>query len=100
MINFSKRIKRLRTQNNMTQDDLAKKLGITKSVISAYENDMRRPSYEILIKLAHIFNVSVDYLLGVENKTHLDLSGLSIAEKNAIFNLVNAIQKGNDDSFF
>jgi len=44
MINFSKRIKRLRTQNNMTQDDLAKKLGITKSVISAYENDMRRPS--------------------------------------------------------
>ena len=44
MINFSKRIKRLRTQNNMTQDDLAPKLGITKSVISAYENDMRRPS--------------------------------------------------------
>ena len=100
MVNFGYKLRALRTAAGMTQDELAKKLGITKSVISAYENDMRRPSYEILIKLAHIFNVTVDYLLGVENKTHLDLSGLSIAEKNAIFNLVNAIQKGSDDNFF
>lgn len=43
---------------------------------------MRRPSYEILIKLAHTFDITVDYILEIENKAHLNLSDLSDAEKS------------------
>lgn len=93
MINFSEKIKSLRQQNNLTQAALAQKLGVTKSVVSAYENDLRRPSYEVLIQLARIFNVTTDYLLGIEQKSGVDLSGLTDAEKTALLNLINAMRK-------
>lgn len=93
MINFSEKIKSLRQQNNLTQAVLAKKLGVTKSIVSAYENDLRRPSYEVLIQLARIFNVTTDYLLGVEQKSGVDLSGLTDSEKTALLNLINAMRK-------
>ena len=93
MINFSEKIKSLRQQNNLTQAVLAKKLGVTKSIVSAYENDLRRPSYEVLIQLARIFNVTTDQLLGVEQKSGVDLSGLTDSEKTALLNLINAMRK-------
>lgn len=52
----------------LTQVQLAQKLGLTKSVISAYETGRRLPSYDILIHIARIYNVSTDYLLGLEHK--------------------------------
>lgn len=93
MINFSEKIKSLRQQNNLTQAALAQKLGVTKSIVSAYENDLRRPSYEVLVQLARIFNVTTDYLLGMEQKSGIDLSGLTDAEKTALLSLINAMRK-------
>lgn len=61
----------------MTQAQLARELGLTRSVISAYETGLRLPSYDILIHIAKIYNVSTDYLLGLEHKQEIDLSGLS-----------------------
>lgn len=58
------RIKLLREEFNYTQQDLANKLNCSKSIIGLYENETRKPSMEILIKLSEIFNVSIDYLLG------------------------------------
>ncbi len=69
------------------------KLGLTKSVISAYETGLRLPSYDILIHIAKIYNVSTDYLLGLENKQELDLSGLSQEEINALLNLIKAMKR-------
>lgn len=77
MINFGNKLKLLRLQDNMTQEQLAQKLNLTKSVISAYETGLRLPSYDVLIRIAKIFNVSTDYLLGLEHKQEVDLSGLS-----------------------
>lgn len=68
MINLGNILKTLRLKSNMTQAQLAQKLGLTKSVISAYETGLRLPSYDILIHIAEIYNVSTDYLLGVEHK--------------------------------
>ncbi len=67
-INFGNRLKEMRIQAGMTQQQLASKLGITKSVISFYELRERTPSPEILVKLAAEFKVSSDYLLGIEKK--------------------------------
>lgn len=63
MILLGKTIKKLRNKHGYTQQDLAKLIGVTKSTVAAYENSARRPSYNVLIKLSQIFNVSIDYLL-------------------------------------
>ena len=93
MINYGNKLKLLRLQDNMTQEQLAQKLNLTKSVISAYETGLRLPSYDVLIRIAKIFNVSTDYLLGLEHKQEVDLSGLSQEEINALLNLIKAMKQ-------
>ena len=61
----------------MTQLQLAQRIGVTKSVVSYYELQERTPSPEVLRKLAGIFKVSTDYLLGLDTRETLDISGLS-----------------------
>ena len=79
MVDFGNRLKQLRIDARLTQQELANQIGLTKSVVSYYELQERSPSPEILIKLAKIFHVSTDYLLGLDVKTaqHLDVSGLT-----------------------
>ena len=93
MVDFGNTLKILRLQNKFTQAVLAKKLGLTKSVISAYENGLRLPSYDVLIHIAKIFNVSTDYLLGLEHKREVDLSGLTPSEIDALMNLIQAMKR-------
>jgi transcriptional regulator with XRE-family HTH domain len=61
------KIIRLRQDKDITQKELAKLLHIDQSMISYYEKNKKRPSYEVLAKIADIFDVSVDYLLGRTN---------------------------------
>lgn len=92
MVDFGNTLKTLRLHEEMTQAQLSQKLGLTKSVISAYETGLRLPSYDILIHIAQIFKVSTDYLLGVEQKDSLDLSGLTQNEKSALLALIKAMK--------
>ena len=93
MVDFGNVLKTQRLKDGMTQAQLAQKLGVTKSVISAYETGLRLPSYDILIHIAKLFNVSTDFLLGVENKQNIDFSGLSQEERDALINLIRAMKK-------
>ena len=77
MVDFGTKLKSLRKQAGMTQQELATKLGITKSVVSYYELSERTPSPEVLKDLAIIFHVSADYLLGIERTKTIDVSDLS-----------------------
>lgn len=61
---FGKRISELRTEKSMTQTELAKKIGISRSALALYETEKREPNIEILIKLAKCFDVQVDYIIG------------------------------------
>ncbi|SHE36065.1 Helix-turn-helix [Caldanaerobius fijiensis DSM 17918] len=61
---FCKTLKKLRKSHNMTQDELAEMLNLSRSAISLYETGRREPDYTVLTKLADIFDVSVDFLLG------------------------------------
>lgn len=61
------RLKALRLSHQMTQKELSQRLNVTPKVVSFYELGQRRPPQETLVKIASIFNVSVDYLLGVTN---------------------------------
>ena len=93
MVDFGNTLKTLRVKKNMTQAQLAQKLGLIKSVISAYETGLRLPSYDVLIHISKIFNVSTDYLLGLERKQEIDLSGLSDDEITALMNLIKAMKR-------
>ena len=64
MADISDRIRELRRANNMTQDELAQKLKVTRSAIGMYEQGVRRPDFEHMDALADHFNVSIDYLMG------------------------------------
>lgn len=93
MIEIGSKIKQLRGQKNLTQDQLASRLSVTKSVISAYENGLRFPSLEVLIQLAYVFNVTTDYLLGVNKKQVLDVSKLTPSQIEAINKLIEELKK-------
>lgn len=92
MDDFGSRIRVLRKRENMTQAILAKRLGVTKATVSSYETGARFPSSDILIAMTGIFNVSSDYLLGIETNYDVDLSGLTAEEADAIKRLIRAIK--------
>lgn len=66
---FKNRIKELRLERELSQQDLAKKIKVNKQTISQYERGVREPSFETLLALCDFFNVSTDYLLGNESRT-------------------------------
>ncbi|MCK9444998.1 MAG: helix-turn-helix domain-containing protein [Tissierellaceae bacterium] len=78
---FAQRLKELREEAGLTQDELAKKLNLTQSTIAYYENGKKMPTMENAKILAQIFNISLDYLFGKMDKTktaHLEESKLSL----------------------
>lgn len=97
MVDFGAILKELRLQSGMTQKDLALLIGVTKSVISYYELSERSPSPEILIKLASVFHVSADYLLGIDSQgsPSLDLSGLNQEDISLLRQTAELLRKKN-----
>lgn len=97
MVEIGSKIKALRTERRMTQTEFAKRLGVTKSAVSSYENGSRLPSYDILLKIARIFRVSTDVLLGnVDNSSvTLDVTKLTRQQVLLLSKLVEELESGN-----
>lgn len=95
MVDFGKNLKKLRLQEDLTQQDLANRLGVTKSVVSYYELQERIPSPEILIKLSAIFHVSTDHLLGLDKKETVDLTGLDEDDIITVKRLIAVLRSKN-----
>lgn len=94
MVGFGTRLRELRQSNNLTQAQLAQRLDITTSVISAYETEIRMPSYEVLISLSRIFKVSTDYLLGLDTpSSEFDVTGLNEEEKELVKKIISIIKR-------
>ncbi|MGZ9782497.1 helix-turn-helix domain-containing protein [Bacillus pseudomycoides] len=71
-MDFPTRLKQIRREHKLTQEQLGEKINVTKVSISGYENGNRTPDTETLQKLADCFDISVDYLLGRTNKRSLN----------------------------
>ena len=81
------RIKLLREEFNMTQQELADKLQGAKSTIAMYEKGDRKPSLEVLVKLSEIFNCSIDYILcktDIRNPEKIDINDADVAFANGV----------------
>lgn len=66
MSTFCERIRKCRNQKNQTQKEVADFLGVSSAAFSQYENGKRKPSLDTILLLAKLFEVSTDYLLGLE----------------------------------
>ena len=98
---FAVNLKNLRIEKGLNQTELAEKLFINKSMISPYEKGTRMPSLDILMQLTFIFNVSIDYMLGVQRnevedkQKNLDISGLNDNQIKIIKNLIDEFRDCN-----
>lgn len=93
----AEKIKYLREKNNLTQSALAKKLNVTRSSVNAWEMGISVPSTALIVDLAKLFQVSTDYLLGLNASATLDISSLNDKETMIIYELVEYFksQKNN-----
>lgn len=92
-MNFSVKLKTLRKGLNLTQQQLAERIGVAKSVISYYESGDRFPSYDVLIKLTHVFHTTTDYLLDIEKNRVIDVTGLSDEDVAIVTSVVEALKR-------
>ena len=94
---FSERIKILGEEKGMSQVELAKRLGVHRSIVSSYENQTRLPSIRMLSKLAYFFNVSMEYLLGINKNKTIDVSDLTPEQVSAINAVIEQFKLSNKD---
>ena len=90
---FESRIKSLRVSLGLNQVEFATQLSVTKQSVSNWENGNILPSIDMLIKICNIFSVSADYLLGLDDKRTLDVSGLSDKQCAYIQEIINDLRK-------
>ena len=90
-----KHIKELRMKRGLTQVELAGMLGVSKSVISSYENGVHLPPYDILIKLSNLFGVSCDYLIGASESNYISIDGLTETQIQAIQSIIDELRSIN-----
>lgn len=95
---LSEKIRNLRFNRGFSQVDLAKILGVTKQSVSNWENENIMPSIDMLIKLAQLFSVSTDYLLGLSEKHNLNTEGLTELQIAHIQAVINDILQMNYQS--
>ena len=89
------KIKDLRVNSGMNQVQLAKRLGITKIAVNSWETGTNSLSLLYIIKLAQIFGVSTDYLLGVNERLTVDITALDESQKQAIIFMIKLFERDN-----
>ena len=104
LLGIGEKLKQLRKQKKLSQVTLAERLGVSKSVISAYENEVHLPPYDMgtmvedLLKLSRIFGVSTDYLLGATSNRTINVDGLTEIQVEALTNIVRELRETNRGS--
>lgn len=92
---FGAVLKELRTARNLTQTELGRQLGLSKAVVSKYENGISYPTFDILIGFAKYFGVSTDYLLGVSKNKTIDVSLLTESQIDTVYRVIAEFNKAN-----
>ena len=83
-MNIANKIKQLRASAGLTQEQLANRLGISRSAVNSWEMSFSSPSLSNIIEMTQLFHVSADYILSLSDKLTLDISLLSNEEKEIV----------------
>lgn len=89
------RIKHLREEQNLSQAELAKRLGITRSSVNAWELGISVPSTQYIVELSSLFKVSTDYLLCVDTSASVSVKGLSEDDVKLVYSLISHLRDKN-----
>ncbi|WP_434717361.1 helix-turn-helix domain-containing protein [Lactococcus lactis] len=94
---FGSRLKALRKSAGITQAQLANKLQLASGTISAYEQGLKYPSIEVLIKICDALSTSSDYLLGITNEisSKMELKGLTDDQMQPFLQLISIVEQYN-----
>ena len=93
---FGDIIKKLRIAHNLNQVQLAGKLNVSKQTVSNWENNNILPSIEMLVKISQFFLVSTDYLLELDNREYMEITGLTDAQVAHIKEIIRDITAANE----
>ena len=91
----AEKIKELRISQKLTQSEVAKKLGITRASVNAWEMGISVPSTQYIVELALLFKVSSDYLLNIPHSATISVDGLSEKEVSAVKNVIECLKEKN-----
>jgi transcriptional regulator with XRE-family HTH domain len=91
------KIKMLRESRDWTQSELAKKLGLTRSAVNAWEMGLSVPSTPYIVELATLFKITTDSLLGEDSKFVLDITDLRDDERVVVIGLVNSFLRNKEN---
>lgn len=92
---FGTILNQLRKSHSLTQKELGAKVGLSKAVVSKYENGIGFPNFDTLIQFANYFGVTTDYLLGVEKSKTIDATNLTESQIEAIQRIIAEFHKHN-----
>lgn len=87
------KMKKIRLEHKLTQKQMAERLHVQKGTVSCYELGDRLPSYDVLIRFSKIFHVSIDYLLGVDQRKTLDVSDLLDEDVTVVNAMIEALRR-------
>ena len=92
---FSENLRILREKNGISQAELAKRIGISKSLISCFENQERLASLNVLSKLSAYFKVSIEFLLGLNKNYTVDVSNLTTEQIAVVTSVIREFEIAN-----
>ena len=95
LLTVAERIKSLREKLELTQAEIARRLGISRAGVNAWEMGLSVPSTQYVVELAKIFGVSTDYILGMEKTAAVSVEGLSEKQVAAVVNVIECFRAGN-----
>ncbi len=91
-INIGDRLRDIRKDNKFTQAELGELIGTSRATINSWEMGIALPSTQFLIRLARLYRVSTDYLLGIETSELVDITHLKASDKEIIYGLLKRLE--------
>ncbi len=92
---LGEKLRELRHAKHLSQEAVANRILTSKAVISGYELSTRSPSYTNLVRLAELYGVSCDYLLGMSERRTIDVTGLTSEQVSAVSAVADALREAN-----
>lgn len=95
LYNLSQQIVNMRFKMGMSQAELARRLGVTRSSVNAWELGFATPQLKHVIEMAGIFSTTVDNMLNISDEVTVNISDLNDEERQVVFNLVDILKKSH-----
>ena len=89
---IAEKVKKLREQKGLSQAELARLIGITRSSVNAWEMGISVPSTQYIVDLAGVFDISTDYLLGVDSSSTISVAGLTDSDILLVHNIIEHLK--------